>query len=207
MGFKKLTRIVMDLRASSCLSCWRPEEGGFCRAPGSPCRMGFPASPAGIPVNVCCQIAPSSLTGETAPSPSLSHYTTHSTHSCGFSPVSWALITAVSKPDSVIFINPSRDLHAKVPELTFSPNAVPPSWRRWRPCLRHTTYQPTIVAFEESADSGPTAQGATVSKTDSVVGENVFAEIQERETASSKPKDSAQSVNNKKRPTLEPLFT
>lgn len=118
-----------------------------------------------------------------------------------------ALITAVSKPDSVIFINPSRDLHAKVPELTFSPNAVPPSWRRWRPCLRHTTYQPTIVAFEESADSGPTAQGATVSKTDSVVGENVFAEIQERETASSKPKDSAQSVNNKKRPTLEPLFT
>lgn len=119
-----------------------------------------------------------------------------------------ALITAVSKPDSVIFINPStRDLHAKVPELTFSPNVVPPSWRRWRPCLRHTTNQPTIVAFEESADSGPTAQGATVSKTDSVVGENVFAEIQERETASSKPKDSAQSVNNKKRPTLEPLFT
>lgn len=46
-----------------------------------------------------------------------------------------------------------------------------------------------------------------MSKTDSVVGENVFAEIQERETASSKPKDSAQSVNNKKRPTLEPLFT
>lgn len=77
-----------------------------------------------------------------------------------------ALITAVSKPDSVIFINPStRDLHAKVPELTFSPNAVPPSWRKWRPCLCHTTYQPTIVAFEESADSGPTAQGATVSKT------------------------------------------
>lgn len=99
-----------------------------------------------------------------------------------------ALITAVSKPDSVIFINPSRDLHAKVPELTFSPNAVPPSWRRWRPCLRHTTYQPTIVAFEESADSGPTAQGATVSKTDSVVGENVFAEIQERETLHLNPR-------------------
>lgn len=129
-----------------------------------------------------------------------------SVRSAGDGPM--ALLTAVSKLESVIFINPStRNLHAEVPEFTFSPNAVPPSWRRWRPCLRHTISQPTIVAFEEPADSGSAAQGALVSKTDSVVGENVFTVKQERETASSKPKDSAQSLDNKKRPTLQPLFT
>ncbi|KAL4007329.1 hypothetical protein ACER0C_001181 [Sarotherodon galilaeus] len=102
------------------------------------------------------------------------------------------LATTVSKPNSVILINPVTNEQ----EGTGSFDAAPPSRkRRRRRHLRQTEAHLTPVVSEEPADSGLAAQGAAVSETDSVVGKDVF--VMKTEMASSKPRDSAQSVNNK----------
>lgn len=75
-----------------------------------------------------------------------------------------ALVTAVSKPDSVVLINPvTGDQTADDQEGTVSTHAAPPSRRRRRPYHRQTTTHLTPVALEESADSGPAEQGAAES--------------------------------------------
>ncbi|KAL3989057.1 hypothetical protein ACER0C_013375 [Sarotherodon galilaeus] len=99
------------------------------------------------------------------------------------------LVTTVSKPDSVILIDPVTNEQ----EGTVSFNAGPPSQKRQRRRhLRQTEAHLTPVVSEEPAESGLAAQGAAVSETDSVVGKDVF--VMKTETASSKPRDSAQSA-------------
>ncbi|KAL4007559.1 hypothetical protein ACER0C_001411 [Sarotherodon galilaeus] len=108
------------------------------------------------------------------------------------------VVTTVSKPDSVILINPVTNEQ----EGTVSFNAAPPSRKRRRlRHLRQTKSHLTPVASKEPADSGLAAQGAAVSEIDSVVGKDVF--VMKIETALSKPRDSAQSVNNKTGPAVE----
>ncbi|XP_039475430.1 endochitinase A-like [Oreochromis aureus] len=107
-----------------------------------------------------------------------------------------ALVTTVSKPDSGTLLNPVS--HEQ--EGTDSFDAAPPSRkRRRRRHLHQTEAHLTPVVSEEPADSGLAAglaaQGAAVSEMDSVVGKDVF--VMKTERASFKPRDSAQSVNNK----------
>ncbi|XP_065326755.1 dapper homolog 3-like [Pelmatolapia mariae] len=107
-----------------------------------------------------------------------------------------ALVTTVSQPDSITLLNPVS--HEQ--EGTVSFDAAPPSRkRRRRRHLHQTEAHLTPVVSEEPADSGLAAglaaQGAAVSEMDSVVGKDVA--VMKTERASFKPRDSAQSVNNK----------
>ncbi|XP_039468520.1 uncharacterized protein LOC120440288 isoform X2 [Oreochromis aureus] len=112
-------------------------------------------------------------------------------------------ITAVSKPDSIVSLDPViKNLNADEQDGTVSFNTAPPPRKRQRLHRRHTTFPLTPLAFEELVDSGLAAQGAAVSKTESVGGEKVFAGKQKVETVLSEPQDRAQSVNGKTRPTM-----
>ncbi|CAI5653227.1 unnamed protein product [Oreochromis niloticus] len=196
LDIDKLIRIVTELRASSSfelfgLGCPGKEDAAASLA--ALAAWFFLHRRRVFPPPLAAHLLDPPLQGRRCPTPSP---LIPSMSSVSADKGSAALVTTVSKPDSVTLLNPVS--HEQ--EGTDSFDAAPPSRkRRRRRHLHQTEAHLTPVVSEEPADSGLAAglaaQGAAVSETDSVVGKDVA--VMKTERASFKPRDSAQSVNNK----------